>query len=1175
MKKLFTLLLLTILPVFAMAEGGSPVVIDGISYKFAENVLEAEVVSNESSKYTGDVIIPSSVLYEGKEYVVTSIGKLAFSGCSALLSLKIPSSVKNIEYGICSGCDALTSLIVDDANSVYDSRNDCNAIIETSSNTLISGCKTTNIPYSVKNIGELSFSSLKELKTISIPNSVVFIGSAAFSDSGLTSIEIPNSVTFLQDGVFSNCSSLNSVKLPDFLESIDHRAFCNCIALKTLEIPNSVRYIGGYAFEGCKVLESLNLPNSLERIGDFTFYFCHSLSKITIPAKVTSIGRNAFNHCIKLETVNIPKSVSNIGDDAFGGCQMLTDVYCFAEDVPKTENHPFYIPLIDNNTTLHVPAASIEKYKSANEWSRFGTITALTDSELATYETTDETMPEYTPSQGISGFYLTQPDSYRTSGGTSTSYGKSYDIQIIDNGDGTFYVDDLFGGWYTQRAGYGKKYAMTGTIRIAEDGTISLVESHVIGWGNSLKDLTGSYDSATSTFKIQIEYLDGLSFYETWVRDLEAFQKDGLNYKICRNHAVSLIKGDYVGDITIPNQVSFNGVNYQVVSIDGAFDSCPNLTSVIIPNSVTSLDRAFNDCSSLVSVTIPNSVLSIYGFKNCPKLASISIPNNVMTIGDGAFEDCDNLQSITIPNSVTSIGQMAFFDCNGLKELSLSDNLTTIGESAFVACYSLKKIAIPKSVLKIGQRAFTECKGLESITVDIENKKYDSRSDCNAIIEKYTNKLIVGCKNTSIPHDVNTICEDAFAYCEGLKAIELPMSITSIESGAFYECAGLSSVKCFASTPPELNENAFSNYNITLFVPENSIAAFKADANWSKFKEIVGITSEPSQVIEVVTPEGEAIKTEITISVVDEDTKTAVITAVNVPSSETGSTKIAIPSNVSGYTITAIEANALAGMTGVTDIYFPDTDQPISLGANALKIDDEHVATVHVPVGLLGFYALNEQLAQNFTAGKVKATVTAPNRYWTFSSGVDVVVPEGVGVYICKLISSEEVKITPLDDSQLSVGGKQIIKANNGVLIACIGGTGGDAYDIVANPGGQSSMAPASYDAKSYGDDNVLEPVIVSKNYPANNYYVLKDGEFHKIVDNSSKMPAGKAVLRIPDGLSATRSLVIVGGDDDATGIRSRYIQQELKWFNLQGRRIEQPTKAGVYIKNGKKVVIK
>ena len=330
--------------------------------------------------------------------------------------------------------------------------------------------------------------------------------------------------------------------------------------------------------------------------------------------------------------------------------------------------------------------------------------------------------------------------------------------------------------------------------------------------------------------------------------------------------------------------------------------------------------------------------------------------------------------------------------------------------------------------------------------------------------------------------------------------------------------------------------------------------------------------------VEVVTPDGEVIKTEITITIVDENTKTAVITAASIPASESGSTEIAIPANVGGYTITGIEANAFAGMTGVTDIYFPDTDQPINLGTNALKIDDEHVATVHVPVGLLGSYALNEQLSQNFADGKVKATVTAPSRYWTFSAGVDVVVPEGVGVYICKFENEDQVRITELGDDQLLVGSKRIIKANNGVLIACIDGTGGNAYDIVANPGGQWSMAPASYDAKSYGYDNMLEPVLVSKNYPATDYYVLKNGEFHKILANSSKMPAGKAVLRIPGtGVAGARILSIVGGSNMGTaGIQNRHIiETESKWFDLQGRRIERPTKAGLYINNGKKVLVK
>lgn len=396
---------------------------------------------------------------------------------------------------------------------------------------------------------------------------------------------------------------------------------------------------------------------------------------------------------------------------------------------------------------------------------------------------------------------------------------------------------------------------------------------------------------------------------------------------------------------------------------------------------------------------------------------------------------------------------------------------------------------------------------------------------------------------------------------------------------AFENCKDLADVYCHAADVPVAGTEAFSGSyqeGILLHVPESSIEAYKAAEPWKNFKDVVGFISEPAQVVEVVTPEGEVIKTEITITIVDENTKTAVITAAGIPASEAGSTEIAIPSNVGGYTITAIETNAFAGMTGVTDIYLPDTDQPISLGTNALKIDDEHVATVHVPVvGLLGSYALNEQLEQNFKDGKVKATVTAPNRYWTFSAGVDVVVPDGVGVYICKFENESQVKITQLGDNQLLVGGKRIIKANNGVLIACIDGTGGDAYDIVANPGGQSSMAPASYDAKSYGDDNMLEPVIVSKSYPATSYYVLKNGEFHKILANSSKMPAGKAVLRLP-GVSNVRILSIIGGDDDTTGIYNRQIiEEKSKWFDLQGRRIERPVKAGLYINNGKKVIIK
>ena len=122
------------------------------------------------------------------------------------------------------------------------------------------------------------------------------------------------------------------------------------------------------------------------------------------------------------------------------------------------------------------------------------------------------------PNSAVEGFYLTQPDSYRTYNGNEVAFGNAFEILIIDNGDGTLYVDDLFGGWYCQRAGYGTKYAMGGTISLAADGTVGLISSLVPGWGDSLDDLTGSY--ADGVFTIDAVY-NGFTmhFYQTWVKE--------------------------------------------------------------------------------------------------------------------------------------------------------------------------------------------------------------------------------------------------------------------------------------------------------------------------------------------------------------------------------------------------------------------------------------------------------------------------------------------------------------------------------------------------------------------------------------------------------------------------------------------------------------------------------
>ena len=257
-----------------------------------------------------------------------------------------------------------------------------------------------------------------------------------------------------------------------------------------------------------------------------------------------------------------------------------------------------------------------------------------------------------------------------------------------------------------------------------------------------------------------------------------------------------------------------------------------NIEKVVIKDGVTSIGKnAFSYCLSLTSITIPNSVTSIgeRAFENCSSLTSLTIPNSVTSIGDCAFYLCRSLTSVTIPNSVTSIGNYAFSECSSLTSVTIPNSVTSIGHEAFENCSSLTSLTIPNSVTSIGNYAFRYCSGLTSITVEKGNTKYDSRDNCNAIIETNTNKLIAGCKNTTIPNSVTSIGGFAFESCSGLTSITIPNSVTSIENGAFDGCSGLTSITFERTTPPEFGEDVFYKVDISIsvYVPANSIEAYK------------------------------------------------------------------------------------------------------------------------------------------------------------------------------------------------------------------------------------------------------------------------------------------------------------------------------------------------------------
>ena len=402
-------------------EFSSLIVVEGNPVYDSRNNCNAiiETATNKLLHGCKNTVIPSSVTSIGDRAFmdcsgltsisipssVTSIGNSAFYGCSGLTSISIPSSVISIGSSAFIWCSGLTTITVDADNSVYDSRNNCNAIIKTATNELISGCKNTVIPSSVTSIGGRAFYGCSGLTSISIPSSVTSIGNSAFYGcSGLTRISIPSSVTSIGGSAFDYCSGLTIISIPSSVTSIGSNAFDGCSGLTTITvdadnsvydsrnncnaiiktatnelisgckntvIPSSVTSIGGNAFYGCSGLTSISIPSSVTSIGNFAFYGCSSLTIISIPSSVTSIGESAFTNCSSLTSISIPSSVISIGNSAFSNCPSLTSVTCKSSTPPSLGEVVFWATPI---STLYVPVGSRSVYSSTSGWSEFDNI---------------------------------------------------------------------------------------------------------------------------------------------------------------------------------------------------------------------------------------------------------------------------------------------------------------------------------------------------------------------------------------------------------------------------------------------------------------------------------------------------------------------------------------------------------------------------------------------------------------------------------------------------------------------------------------------------------------------------------------------------------------------------------------------------------------------------------
>ena len=182
----------------------------------------------------------------------------------------------------------------------------------------------------------------------------------------------------------------------------------------------------------------------------------------------------------------------------------------------------------------------------------------------------------------------------------------------------------------------------------------------------------------------------------------------------------------------------------------------------------------------------------------------------VTDIGTEAFKKYSSLTSVIIPEGVTNIGFGAFWGCSGLTSVTIPESVTSIKWSAFCECSGLTSITIPAGVTRIEETAFEGCSGLTSIVVDKENKYYDSRNNCNAIIATESNTLVIGCKNTTIPASVTRLGDYAFADRSGLTSITIPQGVTSIGYYTFAGCSDLTSITIPQSVT-SIGDYAFSS----------------------------------------------------------------------------------------------------------------------------------------------------------------------------------------------------------------------------------------------------------------------------------------------------------------------------------------------------------------------------
>ena len=725
------------------------------------NSFVRNIVIPEGVKSIGDNAFNCSMLLKtiSLPESLESIGKEAFANCVSLKEIKLPNSIKNIPYGLFNGCCNLKKIIMSDEIKSFGGHAFENC-----------GSLELKLPKSLEVLGAYSLSKCTSIKHLCIPQGVKKIERDAFMglSNSLESIEVDPLNPIYCSGDNSNIIYLRkkaavllgckNSKIDVGIKSIYKYAFAYCDGLKSISFPNTINKIEDAAFVGCKNLEHIDL-NLVHKIGSRAFENTGALKHIDLPHSLTLIDSEAFKGSGLVDLV-IPESLIGVGEEAFTDCKQLESI-----SIPSTFK-PIYVNLafkgLENLKTISVNSNNtlLKSPKGSNiMMDNFGSL--MIGAGLASIPQDVNTILQSAFEGNKQIKEIEIPETVNTI--SSSAFRNSSLKRIVIKAK----IDKISESLFEKCRDLEEVILPDGITEIATKAFAGCKKLKSIVLPKSVK-----------------------------VIGFDAFKNSGIEHIDLPESLEVINDGAFEGCV---NLKAIDLTKIQLTRIGGRLFANTLLEKVEIPSCFTSIpDNCFTNCKELTEVDIDGELQNICSsaFEGCSNLTTIKLPNCVKTIEARAFLGCLSLGKFDLPSSLEMIGSDAFRDCSNLVISRLPDSLLAIYDSAFVGCKNLKSIRIPKNISLLVSNAFIGC-NLESISVANDHPYLRDEGKNVVVYDDPTDnkvKLLLGCKNSIIPNDVNVILSSAFSYIDELTNINFPKSLKEIGRYAFYGCKSLKDI---------------------------------------------------------------------------------------------------------------------------------------------------------------------------------------------------------------------------------------------------------------------------------------------------------------------------------------------------------------------------------------------